>query len=79
MVETYIVKAIEVLKETEKALLFHTERGDCWIPLSCIQSIDIYLGKKRPVRVKVIKTFKVKYNTDPNKVFLKKLQQSLNN
>lgn len=78
MAKTYTLKAIDVLKETEKAFLFRTEEGDCWIPFSCVQSVDLYLGKKRPYRVKVIESFKIKYTEDPNKVFLKNLQENIN-
>lgn len=77
-VETYLIKATDILKETEKAFLFRTYEGDCWIPFSCVQSVDIYIGKKRPFRVKVIKSFKIKYNEEPNKHFLEQLKQNTN-
>lgn len=76
-VETYLVKATHILKETEKAFLFRTPEGDFWIPLSCVHNVDLYIGKKRPYRVKVIKSFTIKYLEDPNKVFLDKLQKSV--
>lgn len=76
MVETYTLKATEILKETEKAFLFRTTEGDCWIPFSCVQSVDIHIGKKRPFRIKVIKSFTVKYIKDSNKEFLEKLQKT---
>lgn len=77
-VETFMVKATDILKETEKAFLFRTHEGDCWIPFSCVQSIDIHIGKKRPYRIKVIKSFTVKYTEDPNKQFLEELKQKTN-
>lgn len=76
MVETYIIKAFAILKQTEKAFLFRTEEGDCWIPLSCVQSVDLYVGKKRPVRATVVKSFKVTYTQDSSKEFLKNLQEN---
>ena len=75
MVETYLIKATDMLKETEKAFLFRTYEGDCWIPFSCVQSVDIYIGKKRPFRIKVIKSFTIKYTKNSNKDFLEKLTQ----
>lgn len=69
MVETYLIKATDMLKETEKAFLFRTYEGDCWIPFSCVQSVDIYIGKKRPFRIKVIKSFTIKYTKNSNKDF----------
>lgn len=73
-----MVKATDILKETEKAFLFRTYEGDCWIPFSCVQSIDISIGKKRPYRVAVVKSFKIKYTEDPNKQFLEELKQKTN-
>ena len=75
MIDTYTIKATAIVKETEKAFLFRTLEGDCWIPFSCVRSVDLYPGKKRPYRVQVIKSFEVKYLEISSKTFLNNLNK----
>lgn len=75
--ETYTLKAFEIVKTTAKAFLFRSADGLCWIPKSCVESVDIIKKKKRPVRVLVHNSFKISYRTNVNRLFLLSLTQQI--
>lgn len=69
-IEYKTLKAFDLVRTTEKASLFKTEKGLCWIPMSCVKSIDIFIGKKRPVRVVYKSSFSIAYVEDESRRFL---------